>query len=63
LAVAQTAAPQARHGVLDLVTVRIINVNMLGATNDSATIFCVITEVSKWVQVMLLIKLSQLIRF
>jgi hypothetical protein len=48
---------------LDLVTVRIINVDMLGATNDSATVFCVITEVSKWVQVMLLIKLSQLIRF
>jgi hypothetical protein len=36
---------------------------MFGATNDPTAVFCVITEVSKWVQVMLLIKLSQLIRF
>ena len=57
LAITQIAAPQTRHTVLNLVAVRVKDIDVLSTTDNSATLMRIILKISKWMQVVCPIKI------
>ena len=62
LAVTQVAAPQSGHAVEQLVAVGVVDVDVLGAGNDTPALLAVILQVGKRVQVVGLVQPLELAR-
>ena len=62
LTVAEVAAPQPRHAVLNLIAVRVIDINVLGAADDAPTVFGIILKIREGMQMVRLIQLLESLR-
>ena len=58
-AVAQVAAPQTGHAVLDLVAIGVVNVDVLGPADNAAAVLGIVMEIRKRVEMVVLIELLE----
>ena len=62
LAVAQIAAPQSRHPILNFIAIRVVDINMLGAADDAPPVLGVIFKIREGMQMVRLIQLLECLR-
>ncbi|CAI8382985.1 MAG: Uncharacterised protein [Halieaceae bacterium] len=62
LAVAQIAAPQPRHTVLNFIAIRVVDINMLGAADDAPPVLGIIFKIREGMQMVRLIQLFECLR-
>ena len=62
LAISEVAAPQTRHAALNLVAIRIVDIDVLCAADNTSAVFGVVFEVCERMQMMRLIQLLKRLR-